>query len=175
MPVYRHAPPPLSATRIRPHCCWNRSTESLLWTVPASLLSGASVFTPLGPDPPLKARFCTWRRGHGVGMSEEKLRSRWRLNPNLIVIRLAAGGGSCRHFLFGSLRLLLCDGCHGGGCCVTRHENELRGDGRPQGTVDLRTGRVRRQTGSDVLPSCWADPHPQVHLTLSPRRPAQQH
>lgn len=105
--------------------------------LPESLLSGASVFTPtpLSVDTPRMARFCTWRQRGNIFLKRGKQsvepqteqsspqHQQATNSTDLVVVRLTAGGGSWRHFLF-SLRLLA-NGCAAG------HEDELRGDGGP--------------------------------------------
>lgn len=130
---------------------------SLLSFLPESLLSGASVLTPtpLGPDTPLMARFCTWWWRHrtyvwvktaichfvagerkNVSSSHENI---FMLATHLVVIRLAAGRGSRRHFLLLLLSLwLLGNSCHSSSCSAAGHENELGGDRCPKGAVYLQ-------------------------------------
>lgn len=76
---------------------------------------------------------------------------------HLVVVRLAAGRGSRRHFLLLLLLLLslwlLGDGCHGSGGRVAGHEDELRGDGGPEGAVDLQDGRTAIKHTETKLPT----------------------
>lgn len=111
------------------------------------------------------------------------------LDSNLVIIWLTAGRGSWRCFLLLS-RGLLGYGCHGCCCWSAGHKDELWGDGGPQGAVDLQDSvKLVYYIFKIYQNACWRSlkfamlthmhqiynaTHPQVHLSLPPRRPTQQ-
>lgn len=63
------------------------------------------------------------------------------IHSNLIIVRLTTRGGSRRRFLLLSRRLLG-HGRHSGRGWSAGHKDELRGDGGPQGAVDLQDDNI---------------------------------